>query len=51
METIFYTGERIHRGEKHHVPRQPQHNAPGAEWEEIKFKEYQTHKRKLFLRE
>ena len=51
MDTILYPGEIINRGDKQHVPIQPQHHASDAEWEEIKFKEYQTHQRNTFLHE
>ena len=49
INSIFYPGERIHRGDQHHVPRQSQHHASNAEWEEINFKEYQTYQCKVFL--
>ena len=51
MYTIFYPGERIHRGEQHHVTRKTQYHESGAKWEDIKFKEYQTHQCKIFIYE
>ena len=50
MDAIFYPVARIHLGEQHNVPRQPHQHASDSGWEEIKFKEYQIHQRKIFIR-